>query len=75
MATYLAYHDAERVALIEPVEGEALVAAKLKSRSGHATLDDDLAACARLIASVHVAPVTIGPERTVERELTALRAS
>ena len=32
VATYLAYHDAERVALIEPVEGEALVAAKLKSR-------------------------------------------
>jgi hypothetical protein len=73
LARVLAYHDEQRLALIEPVTGTPRVAALVKQRADGDALEDDLRACARLAAAIHGAPVTIGPARTIDGELAALR--
>jgi hypothetical protein len=71
----LAYHPGPRLALLAPVPGRPRVLELLEAGAepGRAeALDNDLAACAQLAAAIHAAPVTVGPERTVETELHTL---
>jgi ABC-type multidrug transport system fused ATPase/permease subunit len=70
----LAYHPGPRLALLAPVAGRPRVLELLQAEPGTGeALDDDLAACARLAAAIHAAPVTVFPERTVATELHTLR--
>jgi hypothetical protein len=70
----LAYHPGIHLALQAPVPGRPRVVESLAAKARRRkALDDDLAACARLAAAVHAAPVAAGSERTVEAELRAVR--
>jgi ABC-type multidrug transport system fused ATPase/permease subunit len=68
----LAYHPGIHLALQQPVPGRPRLLESLEAGGGDA-LDDDLAACARLAAAVHAAPVGGAAERTVQAELRAVR--
>ena len=69
-----------QLSLLEAIPGEALIADQLKNRlrnkpgiPGSAPLEEMIDACAHIAAALHTSGLALGPRRTLEDELAALR--